>query len=187
MYRNYQVEYLLAHPATSWSLPQTNGDLDYAINNLGIFPNLTNQIARINPNYDWGWGFNIGYAFPQTGNDIEADYFRFSTYDNNGFAGNFTPLNFTGPFDDVLPFVGFPFDLASATAQYDIHQADIVGGQYIDVGCRFTECILLPVYAGQNCNDNSSPPKLIMKRECLENKSLVINTLQPVIFRAQVH
>jgi hypothetical protein len=48
----------------------SNGDLDYASVNSAVSPNSQPNLKAIEPGYDFGWGVNLGYVFPGTGNDV---------------------------------------------------------------------------------------------------------------------
>lgn len=141
--------------ATGFYLQPTdsNGDLDYAsanVNNNSVsgatsFFNNVN-LHNVEPGYDWGWGVNVGYIFPNTGNDVNLSYFRFDSKDtastsvagfnglppSSGSAGNFIlPVGLT-------PANGDSYQNANARVDYDLDQVDLTAGQYINVGCRLT-------------------------------------------------
>lgn len=110
-----------------------NGDLDYAQVLITSGINFTSDVAQVELGYDWGWGVNAGYIFPNTGNDINASYYQFDTDNTTGsitLAGS-TPL--------ITPFIsvadGYNF-AAPATAKIDLNQVDLTVGQFINVGCR---------------------------------------------------
>lgn len=115
----------------------TNGDLDYAGINYGSAP--SSHLQGVQPGFSWGWGANIGYIFPLTGNDVNLNYMRLSTTDNQENILAFTPgassFNVFNP--SFIP--GLPLTrLTSITShvEYDINQLDLTAGQFIDVGCR---------------------------------------------------
>lgn len=126
----------------------THGDLDYAniTNKTTANPANTNpNLQNIEPGYDWGWGVNVGYVIPNTGNDINLSYFRFDSKDTastsvTGFNGAFAQ-NTNGNF--ILPVgisvaTGDVYQNASATAEYDLDQVDLTAGQYINVGSHLS-------------------------------------------------
>lgn len=110
-----------------------NGDLDYVSVDSGTTSSFFSSLGSIDPSYDWAWGLNIGYIFPNTGNDINLSYLHFSTRDtrtNYPVVGVFTdPINIFDDGNEVPQF-------AAARAKYDLNQVDLTAGQYIDVGCR---------------------------------------------------
>jgi len=115
----------------------THGDLDYASlntntvssNNSGTF---NNAIKDVGPGYDWGWGINAGFTFPNTGNDINLNYLEFNSSAHSFVqeSDGVTPTNIT--------ILGDPYVASSgeAKAEYDLNQVDLTAGQYINVGCR---------------------------------------------------
>lgn len=124
----------------------TNGDLDYASVNFGTSSTFFSELKEVEPGYDWGWGVNVGYIFPNTGNDINLSYFQLDTDDTDHIAVvTDTPVfGFILPiFNEVTNFTG-SFFFAAAKAEYDIHQVDLTAGQYIDIGCR----LIAHPYAG---------------------------------------
>jgi hypothetical protein len=131
-------------------LTDTNGDLNYAIvNSVGPSP-FSSQLKNIEPGYDWGWGINAGYIFPQTGNDVEVSYFNYDNdesssvnsplvvpilgIDSNGYLQNFIAA-LDARFADTFTLVNSN-TLVSAKAKFDLEQIDATAGQFINVGCR---------------------------------------------------
>lgn len=112
----------------------TNGDLDYAAINTGTSPSFGSELKNIDPGYDWGWGANIGYIFPNTGNDVNLSYFHLDTDDSSSVTG--TNLDIINPFTTAPSTFGSDWVSAKAKAEYDINQADLTAGQFINVGCR---------------------------------------------------
>jgi hypothetical protein len=119
----------------------SNGDLDYAIiSGFAAAPAFFSEIKAVEPEYDWGWGVNVGYIFPGTGNDINASWFHLDTEETDTVGSLAVP--FVGPgiafvdpahvLDNDLEFGNY----ARGRAEYDIDQVDVTGGQYINVGCR---------------------------------------------------
>jgi hypothetical protein len=127
----------------------TNHDLDYASLNTGSggnplnapheAPPFASYAKFINPGYSWGWGANIGYIFPHTGNDINLVYSHLGTSDSasstTAFPANLSLNPSFGRF--TFPFFVSPIaDFVSAKAEYTLNQVDLTVGQYINVGCR---------------------------------------------------
>jgi hypothetical protein len=123
----------------------TNGDLDYASFNNGPTSSFYSHLNDVDPGYNWGWGANIGYVFPQTGNDINLAYSYLSASNTNHsvtqFPNNFSLIgipsfNFSygGLFESVSDF--FNIAAATAKAEYTLNQIDLTVGQFINVGCR---------------------------------------------------
>ncbi len=119
----------------------TNGDLNYGsvnfpVTNSGL--NFFSELATVDSSYDWGWAANIGYIFPNTGNDVNLSYFNFHS-SHSDHTSTF-PNNFIGS-DNFNPGQPGNSDLTSffavdADASYNINQVDLTAGQYINVGCR---------------------------------------------------
>lgn len=112
----------------------SHGDLDYAVVNSGTTSPFASSVKNVDPGYDWGWGINVGYIFPNTGNDVNLSYFSFSTDDTSSdfvsqAIANIDPFNVD---DNELENPNY----ATAKAEYDLDQVDLTAGQYIDVGCR---------------------------------------------------
>ena len=124
--------------ATGFYLQPTNsnGDLDFAtvnnVNNSGT--SFSSKLHNVDPGYDWGWGINVGYIFPNTGNDVNLSYFQLDTSDTAKLHD--ANLNPDTIFPVILPINGV--NSFSAKAEYDLDQVDLTAGQYIDVGCRLT-------------------------------------------------
>lgn len=123
----------------------THGDVDAFSLNSGTDSTFFSELKNVEPGYDWGWGLNVGYIFPNTGNDINLSYFQYDTDDSDHFfpivttngISLITPLNF-------LDELSFLTALARSKVEYDINQVDLTAGQYIDVGCR----LIAHPYAG---------------------------------------
>jgi hypothetical protein len=114
----------------------THGDLDYASANPNTTTPFSSSLRSVDPGYDWGWGANIGYIFPQTGNDINLSYFSLSTSDTNSVALPALDQNLLiTPIGIVTDALEAP-NIASSKAEYDINQVDLTAGQFINVGCR---------------------------------------------------
>ena len=114
----------------------TNGDLDYASVNTGTSSSFASSLRNVEPGYDWGYGINVGYIFPNTGNDVNLSWFSFSTDDNAS-----TSIPFVSGGSIISPIFSNPFGFTTITsayskAEYDLNQVDLTAGQFIDVGCR---------------------------------------------------
>jgi hypothetical protein len=119
----------------------TNGDLDYASANQNTTTPFRSNLGDITPNYSWGWGANLGYIFPQTGNDINLSYMQI----NSGLGSNLLAAVIPGTsINSLNPIISLPagyslfqfINSAGSTVEYDIDQVDLTVGQYINVGCR---------------------------------------------------
>lgn len=113
----------------------TRGDLDYASVNLGTTEPFHSFVFNNEPGYDWGWGINIGYIFPNTGNDVNLNYIHFGNSKSGSVAippdvGDIVPL-FIDP-----SITAFTIRAALSRAEYDLNQIDFTAGQFIDVSCR---------------------------------------------------
>jgi hypothetical protein len=116
----------------------SNGDLDYASLNT-LSPLLKSSLADVVPGYQWGFGFNLGYVFPDTGNDLNISYSHLETTDTqNVFSNNIHTISAINP--TFLFFGGVPLmsnlTIAMDRAEYNINQVDLTLGQMINVGCR---------------------------------------------------
>lgn len=118
----------------------TNGDLNFASVDSILNPNANNKfiskLANVDLGYDWGFAANIGYIFPNTGNDLNLSYFYM---DSN--SSNFITPPQVGVIDELtdITFInsnGVPISNQTATGEHRITQVDLTGGQYINVGCR---------------------------------------------------
>ncbi len=136
----------------------TDGDLDFASANINASNSVSNtffsKLYNVDPGYNWGWGANIGYIFPNTGNDVNLSYFYLDTgnenqnvfispFNNNGTNNNVTPIVNNFVFNTVaIPDLEIPIFLdpvltnAAAEVSYRINQVDLTAGQFINVGCR---------------------------------------------------
>jgi hypothetical protein len=93
-------------------------------------PSSTSSMQEVKPRYEFGSRFHLGYIFPQSANDISANYASLkgnNTKTTNAGAGGFlwtlTNGNFaTGIFSESLPdipFIPFPVIANRATATVD--------------------------------------------------------------------
>lgn len=134
----------------------TNGDLDYAAVNVNnattVFGSATafsSSLQNVDPSYNWGWGVNVGYIFPNTGNDINLSYFQLNTSDtasvfNNSLNGSISSVDNNVNFENFANGSFVPSspntiaDSATAKSEYNLNQVDLTAGQYINVGCRLS-------------------------------------------------
>ncbi len=114
----------------------SNGDLDFASVNSIFKTDFSSKVANVNLGYDWGFSANIGYIFPNTGNDINLNYFYLDSNSSNfitppaeGILSELNDVTFINS-NDV------PISNENATAEHRVTQVDLTGGQYINVGCR---------------------------------------------------
>jgi hypothetical protein len=125
----------------------SNGDLDYVtINNnttatTALNPQVT--LKAVNPGFDFGWGANLGYVFPNTGNDVNLSYWHLNTSDSSSATapagGSLNSISF--PLTANLQIAGGPINplplsitQSSAKAEFRLNQVDLTAGQYVDVG-----------------------------------------------------
>jgi hypothetical protein len=115
--------------------PSTNnGDLDYASARTGVFPNSSSEIQSVDFPYDFNYGINVGYQFADTGNDVNLSYMHIDHSELDSIlaaAHTISAINFNISLPDIPAFGNAWMD-----ASYDIHQADLTFGQWINVGCR---------------------------------------------------
>lgn len=110
----------------------SHGDLNYASLNTGTTAFFSSELRSVEPGYDWGWGVNIGYIFPNTGNDVNLSYFYLDTDHHDSVNGPFISL-----FNiDDIEIAPDSIILARAKSSYSLNQLDLTVGQFIDVGCR---------------------------------------------------
>lgn len=117
-----------------------NGDLDFAILGTGTIAPFHSLIKSHDPDYDWGWGVNVGYIFPQTGNDVAVNYWHVGIDNTDsvfgpGFFSAIFPITFTNQNVAITDFALLTNHLFSKL-EFDFDQGDISFGQFIDVGCR---------------------------------------------------
>lgn len=112
----------------------TADDLDFFFSTSASGASTFSHVNTIDPGYTWGWGANIGYIFPNTGNDVNLSYFQIEPDDSGSAADSFV--------DGGIPIQ----DAIRATSEFDIKQVDLTLGQYIDVGCRLR---LHPIAGGR--------------------------------------
>lgn len=117
----------------------TQGDSDYANINPLVQPNnnFASSLHRSNVSYDWQYGFNLGYIFSDTANDVGLNYFYVNT-DASHHEGTLQH-----PFFITIPNLQFNTDFfqnginhVDTDNQYRLNVLDLIAGQYIDVGCR---------------------------------------------------
>ncbi len=118
----------------------TNGDLDFAsvsplLQGTTAFPS---HLHSSGVGYDWQYGFNLGYIFSDTANDVELNYLFLSTQGSDLVGSVLRPVNINN-----IPNLQFNsqffqngIDRADAIASYRANVLDLIAGQYIDVGCR---------------------------------------------------
>lgn len=116
----------------------TNNILDLGVVNIIPSPNipfLFSGVVNMTTIRSWAWGINLGYIFPQTGNDINIDYFHLQTGNNTLIAGipfpnSISPISFN-PGINLL-------DQSTANILYRIKQVDLTAGQFINIGSRLS-------------------------------------------------
>jgi hypothetical protein len=128
--------------ATAYYLEPSNfhGDSDYALLSSGFSPTFFSEIRHVDPEYDWGWGVNVGYEFPGTGNDINASYLHFDN-DESDTISAVVPNSVTSDLFPIFFVSAIPSGMDSdailrGKVDYDFDRVDLTVGQYIDVGCR---------------------------------------------------
>lgn len=130
-------------------------DTNYARNHLAIRDTSHHDTSQPNGDiidvgydYTFGWGANLGYIFPNTGNDIRLTYFQINTDDDESARkphhGRLWTLS-THPDDDYQERVY----KAHGDIEFDNYTVDLEFGQRINVGCRLS----LRVFAGVSYTD----------------------------------
>lgn len=112
------------------------------------------------PNYGWGWGAQLGYAFPNTGNDVMAKYSHLSTASTESSAvspfgqatlalpgtspSGLTPVvNIGGRIvpniatDPATLIDGAAFTNATGRNAYTLNTVDLTFGQHVSIGSNF--------------------------------------------------
>lgn len=105
------------------------GATDFANINPGAIGNVS-TVQHVGSSYDWGWGANIGFIIPHTGNDIELKYWQLDSDSTNSLQTGLT---------EIFPIQFFDFveyDQAHAKVDNDIWQLNLNAGQWINIGCR---------------------------------------------------
>lgn len=113
----------------------TNGDLDYASVNTGTTTPFSSDLRSVDPSNSWGWGVNVGYIFPNTGNDVNLSYFHLSTSDTDS-AGVASTVGYISSNGADFSELSHTITGAASKAEYDLNQVDLTAGQFINVGCR---------------------------------------------------
>lgn len=133
--------------STEVTLPALNGGFVLGVQGYYLKPVISNGFnnpilnSQSVSSFDWGWGANIGYVFPQTSNDINLSYFHYSSDDNQSISGSdLTPSAFPitlsggiSPFDILAS--AFLVTGAHSREEHDLNQVDLAAGQTINVGC----------------------------------------------------
>ena len=122
------------------------------------------------PSYGWGYGVQLGYAFPNTGNDIMAKYSHLSTASTEtstvpgtlstfslpNTIGTFTTVNQIVPsFADAAPGDGI-FTQGIGRNSYGLDTIDLSVGQHISIGSNFDLRLYSGVAWAQVENTNSA-------------------------------
>lgn len=116
----------------------TNSDLDYLTSVTTIATGVTSSsVSTVDPSYDFGFRVGLGYIFPDSGNDVQADWTHFdqATNESQSFAG----ANF-----DVFSKPGIEYDSTLSTnnlavnssADFDYDAVNLTVGQYLSLGTR---------------------------------------------------
>jgi hypothetical protein len=112
----------------------SNGDLDYvAINNNSTAANPLVQVIAINPGFDFGWGANLGYVFPNTGNDVNLSYWHLNTSDSSTTNTSVDGALNSKSFPVGGTFSNLPFTTSFSNAKFRLNQVDLTAGQYINI------------------------------------------------------
>ena len=145
----HPVSGLSTGSATFLTVPQLQGGLVAGITGLYLQPNAdnadlsyarivssggTSQIAVVKPGFDFGYGANLGYIFPNTGNDINLSFWHLNTSNSSNAnapaGGKLIPSSF--PITNTLLVVS----QTNAKVGFRINQVDLIAGQYVNVGSR---------------------------------------------------
>jgi hypothetical protein len=100
--------------------------------NTNTLSPFNSQFKHTNPSYDWGWGVNVGYIFPQTANDINVDYWQLNSDHSDSVAGTNLTTTFV-TFTDVTVNSNTVTN-ANAKGELDFNQVDLTFGQFINIG-----------------------------------------------------
>lgn len=120
-------------------LTPTHGDLDFASSGFGTnSPISLSFLKTVEQSYDWSWGANVGYIFPNTSNDVNLSFFHLNTDERNTvFPGS--PAGGTQFITvDPITAVAVTDYLATLKTEYDLNRVDLTAGQFVDVGRRLT-------------------------------------------------
>ncbi len=117
----------------------TGSDTAYA-SVAAAFSNTTAISGLFSPetNYDWGYGINLGYIFPNSPFDVNLTYFHLGNNQANDTIlapDGINPAKDVGPVSVILGNVG-RYDTAAASVKYAINQVDLTVGKYVNYGCR---------------------------------------------------
>ncbi len=115
----------------------SSSQLDYA----GLATAAGNAVANVelkdvSPGYHWGFGVNAGYHFQGTGNDMILYYTRLHTSDSDNFAADTS--GGTVIITPILNPNAQGIDRAEAKAKFKYDAFDLMFGQLVNIGHRFT-------------------------------------------------
>lgn len=122
-------------------LTGTYFDTGYARNHYAMVSNQTaatpisGKIKTVGYDYSYGYGIDLGYLFPNTGNDIRMSYYKGDTDDDA-----VTKKPATGRLFPVITHPDSPYEkqvgIAYGKIAIDHYNVDLELGQSINVGCR---------------------------------------------------
>ncbi len=127
-------------------LKPSNSDMDYVLFTSPT-PNppapTNDNVQTVNPGYHFGFRVGIGYIFPNSGNDIQANWTHLHATDSSEVTAGVTqvliPNNLFFP-TTTSTFFSNPSAQVQATATGTIDSnydaIDLDAGQYLDIGTR---------------------------------------------------
>ncbi len=128
-------------------LRPSNSAMDYA---FIVTPTISDPLPNnenlqtVNPGYHYAFRIGVGYLFPNSGNDIQANWTHFHSSDSAettaGLGQNIVPVNLffltslSTFFSNDNPGGGLA--TATSTVDSDYDAIDLDAGQYLDIGTR---------------------------------------------------
>ncbi|QLH41488.1 MAG: hypothetical protein HWD59_01340 [Coxiellaceae bacterium] len=125
----------------------TDGDLNYSVlttlngAGAGQLFNTSSTIESIDPGFSFGYGVNVGYIFPGTGNDVNLSYFYYNGTGDDSVtpgANQFRIIDAAFLAGGLLGLDTTVGGTTSSTMADIINQVDLTFGQFINVGCRLS-------------------------------------------------
>lgn len=122
-------------------LQPTNSDLNYETLIAGTDGAANTNVENVNPNYGWGIRVGVGYIFPDTGNDVQANWTHLtqSSTDSTNYMLDSSGTSFiTSRAGTVYRILGDGESSlgASSNAEFQYDAIDLDVGQYLSIGTR---------------------------------------------------
>ena len=120
-----------------WAVPTETGlgtftDSWQYLNSDGSITSLSKPSKN---DYEFAGGFQVGYDFPCSGNNIEVEYFHLHNSKHNVFGTSDGPISFGSIFFDVsFPLALLPEFVSDSRLKYHLNQVDVT------LGHRFIAC-----------------------------------------------